>query len=38
MMVKYIHGIVLPKIVVEEAKMSTEEVRQNKMIKDELTR
>ena len=38
MMVEYIHGIVLPKIVAEEAKMSIEEVRQHQAIQAELTK
>ncbi len=37
-MMEYIRGIVPPKIVAEEAKMSIEEVRQNQVIADELTK
>ena len=38
MMVEYINGIVLPKIVAEEAKMTIEEVRQHQAIQEELTK
>jgi hypothetical protein len=38
MMVEYLHGIELQKIVAEEAKMSIKEVRQNQVIADELTK